>query len=102
MLQSSAWVFAFADALTTSLLIYAPNSPATPLLCRHTPVSAAALTAPSVVLVVGVLSTVLGGILRKWCYDALGKLFTFERSIMPKHELITDGPYAWVRHPSYT
>ena len=29
-------------------------------------------------------------------------MFTFEIAIRPKHELITSGPYAWVRHPSYT
>lgn len=90
-----------ADILATSSLIYMPNSPATQL-CRHPPSSIASLTTPQTIFVAGVLSTVLGGITRKQCYDALGRLFTFERSIMPKHELIQDGPYAWVRHPSYT
>ena len=41
-------------------------------------------------------------ILRVWCYKALGSLFTFEVTIMPGHKLITSGPYAIVRHPSYT
>jgi protein-S-isoprenylcysteine O-methyltransferase Ste14 len=36
------------------------------------------------------------------CYKTLGHLFTFEITIRPKHELITHGPYAYVRHPSYT
>lgn len=36
------------------------------------------------------------------CYRTLGKLFTFELSIMKDHTLITTGPYAYVRHPSYT
>jgi len=36
------------------------------------------------------------------CYKTLGHLFTFEITIRPKHELITHGPYAHVRHPSYT
>ncbi|KZP18548.1 hypothetical protein FIBSPDRAFT_863571 [Athelia psychrophila] len=35
-------------------------------------------------------------------YRALGKLFTFELSIRKDHALVTDGPYAYVRHPSYT
>lgn len=35
------------------------------------------------------------------CFRTLGPLFTFEVTIRPQHELITDGPYAWVRHPSY-
>ena len=42
------------------------------------------------------------GILRVWCYKALGSLFTFEVTIRPDHKLITSGPYAIVRHPSYT
>lgn len=36
------------------------------------------------------------------CFTTLGRLFTFEIAIRPNHELITSGPYAWVRHPSYT
>ena len=40
-------------------------------------------------------------ILRIWCYKALGSLFTFEITIRPDHKLITSGPYAIVRHPSY-
>lgn len=35
------------------------------------------------------------------CFRTLGPLFTFEITIRPKHELVTSGPYAWVRHPSY-
>jgi protein-S-isoprenylcysteine O-methyltransferase Ste14 len=36
------------------------------------------------------------------CFKTLGRFFTFEIAIRPRHELITSGPYAWVRHPSYT
>jgi protein-S-isoprenylcysteine O-methyltransferase Ste14 len=32
----------------------------------------------------------------------MGRLFTFEMSIRNDHKLISDGPYAWVRHPAYT
>ena len=35
------------------------------------------------------------------CFRTLGPLFTFEVTIRPQHELITHGPYAIVRHPSY-
>jgi protein-S-isoprenylcysteine O-methyltransferase Ste14 len=35
------------------------------------------------------------------CYKTLGRLFTYEVSILPNHKLITSGPYAIVRHPSY-
>jgi protein-S-isoprenylcysteine O-methyltransferase Ste14 len=43
-----------------------------------------------------------GGIIRLACYRTLGNLFTFELSIRKNHKLITSGPYAVVRHPSYT
>ncbi|EJF61557.1 hypothetical protein DICSQDRAFT_19069, partial [Dichomitus squalens LYAD-421 SS1] len=45
----------------------------------------------------------LGGAqLRLACFRALGALFTFELTISPTHTLVTAGPYAHVRHPSYT
>jgi protein-S-isoprenylcysteine O-methyltransferase Ste14 len=36
------------------------------------------------------------------CYRELGQQFTFELSIKKDHRLVTSGPYAFVRHPSYT
>jgi len=42
------------------------------------------------------------GALRVWAMYTLGHLFTFVVSIRKDHKLITDGPYAYVRHPSYT
>lgn len=54
------------------------------------------------VMFVGTIATVVAATLRIWCFKTLGRLFTFEIAIRPKHELITSGPYAWVRHPSYT
>jgi protein-S-isoprenylcysteine O-methyltransferase Ste14 len=32
----------------------------------------------------------------------MGKRFTYTLTIVKDHELVTDGPYAYVRHPSYT
>ena len=43
----------------------------------------------------------IGGLIRYKCYRAMGTLFTFEMSIRKGHMLITSGPYAIVRHPSY-
>ncbi|GLB44302.1 putative class VI-like SAM-binding methyltransferase superfamily, isoprenylcysteine carboxyl methyltransferase family protein [Lyophyllum shimeji] len=46
---------------------------------------------------------VVGGTLLRWqCYRAMKSLFTFEVSIRKDHHLITTGPYAMVRHPSYS
>jgi protein-S-isoprenylcysteine O-methyltransferase Ste14 len=40
--------------------------------------------------------------LRWWSIGVLGKRFTVEVTILPDHELVTNGPYRFVRHPSYT
>ena len=32
----------------------------------------------------------------------MGELFTFEITVRDKHRLVTGGPYAYARHPSYT
>ncbi|TFK50531.1 ICMT-domain-containing protein [Heliocybe sulcata] len=50
----------------------------------------------------GVSMMVFGCFIRQWCFQTLGRLFTFEVSISPEHRLVTGGPYAYVRHPSYT
>ncbi|OJT10648.1 hypothetical protein TRAPUB_12842 [Trametes pubescens] len=44
---------------------------------------------------------VLGGGLRFLCYHRLGRQFTYRLTIIDDHSLITTGPYAIVRHPSY-
>lgn len=50
---------------------------------------------------VGTALASFGALLRLACYRHLGQYFTFELSIKKEHKLITDGPYAFVRHPSY-
>ncbi|KAI0760879.1 hypothetical protein BD413DRAFT_253514 [Trametes elegans] len=54
------------------------------------------------VFLAGVVLLLIGGGIRKLCYITLGRHFTFELSLLHKHELITTGPYSFVRHPSYT
>lgn len=51
---------------------------------------------------VGLLLGLCGMAIRLWCYQALGQFFTFELALLPGHKLVTTGPYAFVRHPSYT
>ncbi|KAI0058071.1 hypothetical protein BV25DRAFT_1310586 [Artomyces pyxidatus] len=52
---------------------------------------------------IGAALVAIGTVLRLTSYSALGPLFTFELSLKPagKHKLVTTGPYAYVRHPSY-
>ncbi|KAF8529306.1 hypothetical protein BU17DRAFT_37018 [Hysterangium stoloniferum] len=69
---------------------------------RAAPSLSSNMPAHSIVFYVGISAMISGAALRMWCYGTLGKLFTYEVSIQPEHELITSGPYAFARHPSYT
>ena len=42
-----------------------------------------------------------GAAIRLWCHRMLGKFFTWELTVKKGHVLVTRGPYAVVRHPSY-
>lgn len=52
--------------------------------------------------IVGWAVVVAGGLIRLQCYRTLGRLFTYELTLRPEHQLVTQGPYSVVRHPSYT
>ncbi|THH04358.1 hypothetical protein EW146_g10201 [Bondarzewia mesenterica] len=95
--KSLTWMLVTIDALTTLSSSYPPLSNAVHLCGRSSPSSLATLRTPSSLFILGAASALAGALLRKWCYDTLGRLFTFEISIMPGHELVTSGPYAWVR-----
>jgi protein-S-isoprenylcysteine O-methyltransferase len=44
-----------------------------------------------------------GGLLwRTWAIRRLGRFFTVDVAIAQDHRVVSDGPYRWVRHPSYT
>ncbi|NND48778.1 MAG: isoprenylcysteine carboxylmethyltransferase family protein [Rhizobiales bacterium] len=45
---------------------------------------------------------VLGLVLRSWSYIVLGRHFTWHVTTLSDHSLVEDGPYRWIRHPSYT
>ncbi|TFK89395.1 ICMT-domain-containing protein [Polyporus arcularius HHB13444] len=44
---------------------------------------------------------VCGAAIRQRCYNELGRFFTFQLTVLKEHKLVTSGPYAIVRHPSY-
>ncbi|KAG2069495.1 hypothetical protein BDR04DRAFT_1021430, partial [Suillus decipiens] len=52
--------------------------------------------------IVGTALAVAGGLTRWWCYRTLGRFFTFQLSVRKGHHIVTTGPYAVIRHPSYT
>ncbi len=54
------------------------------------------------VFFVGVLAIVAGSILRRYCWRLLGASFTGDVRARPDQPIVTTGPYALVRHPSYS
>lgn len=43
-----------------------------------------------------------GLLFRGWAVRVLAQFFTVDVSIRQGHRLVNDGPYRWLRHPSYT
>ena len=56
----------------------------------------------NVQLITGLAFTIIFSALRFTTFMSLGRLFTYQLSILPDHKLITHGLYSYVRHPSYT
>jgi protein-S-isoprenylcysteine O-methyltransferase len=50
----------------------------------------------------GLIVMVAGQLLRWWSIATLGRLFTVNVAIREGHQLVENGPYRYVRHPSYT
>ncbi|KAL1949723.1 hypothetical protein VTO73DRAFT_8604 [Trametes versicolor] len=97
---------AASSAAHATLLLLDPASPSTaPLihyLCPSAPTSLAPLTSYPPRFLLGLTILLSGGLFRLWSYHALGDLFTFEVAVLSAHRLVTHGPYAYLRHPSYT
>ncbi|MEV6770646.1 isoprenylcysteine carboxylmethyltransferase family protein [Nocardia sp. NPDC051030] len=55
-----------------------------------------------VLIAVGSVLVVLSAALMVWARLALGAMWAGRPLIQEEHELRTDGPYRWVRHPIYT
>jgi len=55
-----------------------------------------------VIFFIGVAVLVAGSILRRYCWRLLGASFTGDVRARPDQPIVTTGPYALVRHPSYT
>jgi protein-S-isoprenylcysteine O-methyltransferase Ste14 len=51
---------------------------------------------------VGLGLLAVGIVLREWAVSVLGKHFTVRVQVHEKARLVTQGPYKYIRHPSYT
>jgi protein-S-isoprenylcysteine O-methyltransferase Ste14 len=52
--------------------------------------------------VVGMVLIVAGLGLRAWSIASLGRFFQYRITVQSGHQVVTKGPYRYVRHPSYT
>ncbi|MBA2728868.1 MAG: isoprenylcysteine carboxylmethyltransferase family protein [Parachlamydiaceae bacterium] len=57
---------------------------------------------PGYLFPIGISLMILGLALRIYAVVSLGKFFTMKVIIFSNHHLVMDGPYKWLRHPSYT
>lgn len=102
LLKGSFWVLAFCEAS----IIFASNIDhplcigVRHLLARSPSSSQNIHMSP--LFLAGWLINLVGSLIRRDCYRKLDSFFTFELSIRKNHHLIMTGPYAIVRHPSYT
>jgi protein-S-isoprenylcysteine O-methyltransferase Ste14 len=48
------------------------------------------------------VANIMGGSLRVLCFRTLGRFFTFDLAVQTGQKVIQSGPYAYVRHPSYS
>lgn len=51
---------------------------------------------------IGMAAMLLGFALRAWAIRTLGEFFRVEVTVADDQHVVDSGPYAWVRHPSYT
>jgi protein-S-isoprenylcysteine O-methyltransferase len=64
--------------------------------------AAAITTARGSLFVAGLALMVAGLALRWYSIMVLGRSFTVDVATRPGQEVVTSGPYRWIRHPSYT
>ena len=50
---------------------------------------------------IGVATQIAGLLLRAWAMRVLGRYYTRTVRTLDQQVLVTDGPYAWIRHPGY-
>jgi protein-S-isoprenylcysteine O-methyltransferase Ste14 len=71
-------------------------------VCPYPSANVKTIAGTDTVFMIGITTMLIACGLRVWCYATLGRLFTYRVAVIPGHKLITSGPYAYARHPSYT
>jgi len=68
------------------------------LICRYLNL----LVIPASIQYLGLVLIPAGIGLRGWAIIKLGRFFSRTVRVERGHKIVTDGPYRWIRHPSYT
>ncbi|EPS94116.1 hypothetical protein FOMPIDRAFT_1033484 [Fomitopsis schrenkii] len=105
-MKNIGWVI-FAGEATAVLASYYPSFPPSQYILRlltHLGLPPSPNTRISPSLLLGTALAVTGAVIRTRCYRALGRFFTFQLALRRAQgqRLCTAGPYAVVRHPSYS
>ncbi|KAF9078554.1 hypothetical protein BDP27DRAFT_1309752 [Rhodocollybia butyracea] len=96
------WICGFFEILyyfSTTVSLSSVSPIASAIVCPYT--SEPRIHTSSMFLI-GIIAVLLGSYIRLDCFKTLGKLFTFDLTIHPEHQLVTSRFYSYVRHPSYT
>ncbi|KAG2144797.1 hypothetical protein BD769DRAFT_1597754 [Suillus cothurnatus] len=99
--KAISWAIAFTELAITASHTIDPNilpNRLQAVIGSLRAIQDASITSP---FLFGTLLIVIGGFIRWWCFRTLGRFFTFKLSVRKGHQLVTSGPYAVVRHPSY-
>ncbi|MDH2900362.1 MAG: isoprenylcysteine carboxylmethyltransferase family protein [archaeon] len=56
----------------------------------------------SILFSTGILLMLLGIFVRQWAIATLGRFFSLSVRVAQGHKVVSNGPYRFVRHPSYT
>ncbi|KAG2069497.1 hypothetical protein BDR04DRAFT_1021394 [Suillus decipiens] len=97
--QTIYWAISFAEVATIFASHETDSSSPIRVITQYARIHETPITVP---FIVGTTLAVAGGLARWWCYRTLGQFFTFQLSVRKGHHIVTTGPYAVIRHPSYT
>ena len=61
-----------------------------------------AIPYPIVSVALGTIMLIAGAVLRRYCFNTLGKSFTGTVIVSPDQRIVQHGVYRLIRHPSYT
>lgn len=87
--QGSWWLVTFSSLLMSGLILSIMHFRWPPDL-------------PDFLFPIGIILMSFGILLRLWAVCSLGKFFTMKVMIFSNHYIIEEGPYRFVRHPSYS